>query len=1127
MRCPNCDHDGPDRSQFCESCGVLLSVTCRGCGGDNRPNARFCTHCGAYLAAEPLSPALVMAPGGVIPGHLKERILTSRQALLGERKQVTVLFADTKGSTEQIQRADPEEVARRLGPVLKTMIDAVHYYEATVSRVLGDGIMALFGAPLAQEDHATRACHAALAMQRAIKAIAGGTVEIRVGLHSGEVVVRSISDDLSMHYDAVGMTVHLASRMEQLAAPGTICLTGETYKQAQEFVAAEPLGPTRIKGLDQPIEIFKLSGTRSVRTRWQARATRSLTKFVGREVEIASLQAALARVREGKGEMIAVVGDPGTGKSRVVHEFLHSNSVQGVTLFETGAATYGKNSPYLPITNLLRARLKISDRDAPEEIANKVRLRFAFLGEKLPSFQTVLHALLDLNVDRAWQELDLLQRRRRINDAVKMLLLKAAEERPVLVVLDDLQWIDAETQAILDELIESLVQARVLLLVTYRPEYNNPWVAKGLCRSAELQPLTGELALKMLKYLLGDSLALEQIKRLLIERTGGNPLFLEESVRALVEVGALEGQPGDYRPAKDIQQITVPATVKAVLAARIDRLGPDSRSVLDVASTIGRNVPVALLQAVANISEERLRRLLAELQAGDFLYESRPLPNQEYAFKHALTRDVAYESMLLEARQTLHAQIAAKIEQLHEGRLDEQVDNLAEHTYHAGQWPAAVKFLLQACIRAVNRSAPRAAVALFERGLTALAHLPEGAARAKAGVDLRLVALNALIPLGDHAHIVQHLTEAESLARSLGDQRRLGLVYSQLAVAFWMAGKHDRALEAGEQALAAANALGHRPSQIGARFTLGMVHHALGNLAQAIDIQREILKDFLPEMERERVGWVGYPSVLIRTFLAGTLVERGEFAEAERHLETGCRIADELGHPYSRAMIYAIVGQLLVDRGEFERATDVLERMLKLCWEEEVWAMYPMIAARLSTAHARSGRIAEAVATLEHALQPSVYRKGATYTWLYLYLAAGEAYLRAGRLEDARINVEKAEALARSNNEQAHLACTLKLRGEILAASDNAEFETVTRSYLEAIALAEARGMQPLLAHCHLSLGSFLARRNRLGEAAPHLARGVELYRVLGMVMPAPPPGQEPSSAALSSIGRPRNRSVL
>ena len=1043
---------------------------------------------------------------------------------MGERKQVTVLFGDTAGSLEQIQRLDPEEAEKWLGLVLRVMIDPVHRYEGTVSRLQGDGIMALFGAPLAQEDHALRACCAALEMLQAAKAIPGRVSELRLGLHSGEVVVRSISDDLGMHYDAIGLTVHLASRMEQLAAPDTIRLTGETFRQVQEFVSAEPLGPTRIRGLEHPVEVFELTGLRPVGARWLARTTRKLTPFVGREEEIALLLAAVGRVRGDQGGVMAIVGEPGTGKSRLVHEFLRSESLRDISLLTAGAATYGRTAPYLLVTSLLRAHFEIGDRDSPEVIAKKLRQTLASVDESLLKVLPVLYGLLDLDVDKGWRELDLMQRRRRIVDAIETLLRALSRDKPTLVVLEDLQWIDAETQAVMDELMERLVSTRILFLVTYRPEYSNPWIGSDFCHTASLLPLSDELTRAMLHHLLGDAMALEQVKRLLVGRTGGNPLFIDESVRSLVETGALSGNPGHYLPTQDTREVSVPPTVKAVLAVRIDRLKPGSRSVLDVASTIGRRVPVALLREVTNLPEHRLRVYLNELQAADFLYEAQPSPDQEYAFKHALTRDVAYESLLFDARRALHAQIAAKIELLHAEGLDEQIDNLAEHTFQAELWPVAVKHLLRACIRAVSRSAPRAAVALFERGLIALDHLPEGEARAKAGVDFRLVVLNALIPLGDHAPIVRHLMDAELLARSLGDNRRLGLVYSQLTVAFWMSGEHVRALEAGEQALAAANALNHQQSQIGARFALGMVHHALGNLRQSIDIQRELLTDFAPGMDKERFGWVGYPGVLIRTFLAGELVETGNFDEAAAHLEAGCQIADELGHAYSRAMIYAIAGQLLMERGELDNAAEVLDRMLALCREEEVWAMYPVIAARIVSVHARRGRADQAIAILDHALQPSVYRKGATYTWLYLFLAAGEAYLSAGRLEDARAYADQAEALARRNSEQAHLAAALKLCGDVMAATNGDAHEAVIETYREAIALAEPRGMRPLLARIHFSLGAFLAERHFASEAAHHLTVAAELCRELGIASPA---GHGEGSSAAPAIESGVDRIVL
>jgi predicted ATPase/class 3 adenylate cyclase len=1095
MRCPNCDHETPDQGQFCEFCGVQIVATCQACGGSNRPTARFCIACGTILLSESFSDP-DQSTGGA-----RERTLRSRHGLLGARKHITVLFGDTKGSLERIQGLDPEEAAKWLGIVLRTMSDAVHRHEGTVSRLQGDGIMALFGAPLAQEDHALRACFAAMEMLNDAKLISGSSSEIRVGLHSGEAVVRSISDDLGMHYDAVGVTVHLAARMEQLAAPGSICMTRETFRHVHNFVTAEALGATPVRGMDSPVDVFTLTGIRPVAARWLAGTMRPLTPFVGRENELSLLLSAIERVRGGEGGVVAVVGEPGAGKSRLLHEFVRSSSPHDVVLLTAGATTYGRNAPYLPITRLLRANFEIADRDTPQEVAKKLLGGLASIDKSLlKTTLPVLHGLLDLSIDRGWRELDQTQRRRKIIDTFETMLLALARSKPVVLVIEDLQWIDAETQAILSELLRRLTASRILFIVTYRPEYVDTWVRNDYCRTLTLRPLNQGAARTMLGQLLGSGVALEQIKRLLVERTGGNPLFIEESVRSLVEAGALGGLTGRRWLAPDIRDITVPASVTAVLAARIDRLKPDLRGVLEVASVIGRRVPVALLRGVTNLPEDQLANLLNELQNADFLYQTQAVRDQEYVFKHALTRDVAYESLLLDARRSLHSQLAGTIERLYAERLDEHIDSLAEHTFLAELWPAAVRHLLRGCIRAVGSSASRVAVALFERGLAALAHLPEDNAKIKAGIDLRLVVVNALIPLGEHANIIRQLKEAEELASLLGDPRRLALVYNQLTVAYWMSGQHIRALEAGEQALAAANRLGHPHAQIGARFALGMVHHALGNLSQVVTIERSLLADLDGKMDREQLGWVGYPGTLIRTFLAGALVERGDFDEAETHLEAGTRLANELGHAYSLTMIYAIVGQLRIERGELRASASLLETTLALCQKEEVWAMYPVIAARLVTAYTRLGKTTDALAILDDALEPAVYRKGATYTWFYLFLAAGEAYLSAGRKSDARDYANRAQALARQNDEEAHLASALKLQGDVLIA-ENAAVDTVAQSYLDAIALAEPRGMRPLLARLHFALGSYLSTYAKT-EATWHLAKAAELHEELGLAFP-------------------------
>ena len=618
-----------------------------------------------------IAPTKFASPDAYTPKHLAEKILTSKSALEGERKQVTVLFADMKGSMELLADRDPEEARKFLDPVIEHMMEAVHRYEGTVNKVMGDGIMALFGAPLAHEDHAVRACYAALRMQESVRRHAaevrrteGVSIHIRIGLNSGEVVMRSIGNDLQMDYSAIGQTVHLASRLEQMATPGTTMLAADSLRLAEGYVQVKPIGPVHVKGMAEPVEVYELAGAGAARTRLQAAATRGLTRFVGRDAEIETLRQALEHARAGHGQVVAVVGEPGVGKSRLFYEFTHSHRAIDWLIVESGSVSYGKATPYLPLIDLLKAYFKIQDRDNQREIREKVTGKLLTLDEALKSTLPALLTLLDVPVDDdAWQGLDPAERRRRTLEAVKRILLRESQVQPLLMVFEDLHWIDSETQAFLDNLIESVPTARFLLLVNYRPEYQHGWGSKTYYSQIRIDPLPPESAMEVLAALLGDDRALLPLKDTLIARTEGTPFFLEESVRTLVEMDVLAGERGNYRLAKPIESIQVPASVQAVLAARIDRLTLEAKQLLQCASVIGKDFPFVLLQGVAELSEENLKRELGHLQAAEFIYETRLFPDLEYTFKHALTHEVAYGSLLQDRRRALHARIVEAIEQ--------------------------------------------------------------------------------------------------------------------------------------------------------------------------------------------------------------------------------------------------------------------------------------------------------------------------------------------------------------------------------------------------------------------------------------------------------------------------------
>jgi class 3 adenylate cyclase/tetratricopeptide (TPR) repeat protein len=868
------------------------------------------------------------------PPHLTDKILASRPALEGERKQVTVLFADLKDSTELIRGLDPEAAQQLLDPAIHIMMAAVHRFEGTVNQVLGDGIMALFGAPIAHEDHALRACYAALAMQaamqpttEAVRRRRGLELRMRVGLNSGEVVVRAIGNDLHMDYSAVGETTHLAARMEQLATPGSIRLTASTLRLVEGLVRVTILGPIPVKGLSDPVEVFELTGASPLR-RLQAAAARGLTRFVGRQPEVEAVRQARERAGARHGQIVALVGEAGVGKSRLVYECVHAQDTQGWRVLESASVSYGKATPYFPVIDLLKRYAQIEDADDPRTRRARVTGQVLTLDEALQDTLPPLLALLDaLPEDSPFRQLEPRQRRQHTLTALKRLLLRESQEQPLVLVFEDLHWIDAETQALLNSLVDSLPTARLLLLVNYRPEYQHGWGNKTYYTQLRLDPLPPASADEFLQALVGDDPGLEPLKRLLIARTEGNPFFLEESVRTLVETGVLVGEPGVYRLAQALPTVQVPATVQAVLAARIDRLPPEDKRLLQTAAVIGTEVPFALLQAIADLPEAALHRGLAHLQAADLLYETRLFPEPDYTFKHALTHEVAYGSLLLERRRWLHGRIVKALEALAPERVAEQVERLAHHALRGEVWDKAVTYCQQAGTRAHNRAAFHEAVAAFEQALQALAHLPEDGDTRGLAIALRLAMDRPLIVLGEYGRSHALLGEAAALARALDDQDRLVQALTRISLVLRQTGDPDGAIAVGQQAYDLALELGNSALQEQASHRLGQAYHAIGDFGRAV----VLLRRNVGATDRES----GMPNTDVRlwsqAWLARTLGTLGAFAEGRRHGEEALRLATLEGRGDTPIIAHGCLGFLYLTQGDLEHAIQVLAQGLALC----------------------------------------------------------------------------------------------------------------------------------------------------------------------------------------------------
>jgi class 3 adenylate cyclase/tetratricopeptide (TPR) repeat protein len=1134
MQCFRCKSENPAEAKFCDQCGERLDWKCPGCGETNRTSARFCKKCGQRLetALPPAGEAVNPSANNLdVPKHLAEKILASRRFIEGERKQVTVLFADIKRAPTLIERLDPEEVRRHIDPLLNIMIDAVHRYEGTVNQVLGDGIMALFGVPLAHEDHAVRSCYAALAMQEEVRRHLdrlgqADDTGLKIGINSGEVVVRSISNDLNFDYSALGHTTHLAARMEELAAPGTILLTAASAREVEGFVELKTLPAVEAKGVSQPVAVFELVGATSARTRLQAAARRGLTPFVGRQAEIELFQRLVEKAASGGGQILAMLGEAGMGKSRLVHEFTQNHLPPDWRVVEATSVSYGKATAYFPVTELLRRYFSVSEGQTIETIQAKVVEMVLKLDVKLTDtiapILTLLDALPGRDRNRAagrssfldqhsqvveaitkFNDMEPQQRRRHTLDGLKRILMRESQKQPLLLVFEDLQWIDNETQALLDNLADGLAMARIVLLVNYRLGYNHGWADKTYYNQFRVDPLPPTGAAELLQSLLGQNEELAAIKKLVIERTEGNPFFVEEIVRSLVEAGFLSGSKGEYRPGLRIDSIRIPATVQTLLADRIDRLPVEEKNLLQTAAAVGVIVPLRLLGKVAGLPEDELYRCLTSLQAAEFLYESNLFPELEYTFKHALTNEVAYGALLHERRTALHGRTLGALEDLVGDRLDDHVESLAHHALRGELWEKAVVYQRQAGNRAMSRSAFLEGLSSYQRAFEALDHLPDCAEKLARQIDLHLDARNVLFLLGDLPRVGEHLRAAESFAETLGDEQRTARVLNFLNSYYGLVGDPERAIEIGQRALSLNTVRSDPAASAVTYYYLGAAFNKTGQYDQAIANLMRGVQNVDGDLRHKRLGTAAVLSVTCRSHLAQCLAEIGKFSEGASYGEEGVRIAEEANHPASLIHIMCSLGVLHLMKGDFARAISVLEHGLQVCQSANISVYLPLVSSRLGSAYANSGRITDAIVYLEQGVEDHTSAGRVAFLSLST-IWLGEGYLLSGRVEEARAQAESALDLSRKHKERGHEAWGLKLLGDILLRGGPIKLAEAETCYRRAFRVSHELGMRPLQAHCNFGLGQVYAATGAVSQARTELRAAINLYRSMDMAFWAP-----------------------
>ncbi|HEV8438900.1 MAG TPA: sigma 54-interacting transcriptional regulator [Methylomirabilota bacterium] len=1033
-------------------------------------------------ADEPAPPA--EPPSADLPAAAARPVRTAAP-IRWEYRRITLLRVTFHAPDE----AEPAlDSSRALGAA----IDKARTFGGRVEELSPTGMVASFGLDPGAE--APRgAAHAAMAIRllaERARASERESFPLRMALHVAQVLVGRSGDHPQIDADAKRDHWRTLHTLLQAAAPDDIVVSATAapflerrFELVPVALAAEAMERAyRLTGHEKSgLEIWGQMG-----------------RFVGRRHELELLESRRAYSRAGHGQVVALVGDPGVGKSRLAWEFAHRESGDTM-LLEARAVSYGTTTPYLPVIALLKAYFGIDPGDDARRIAERVGARVMRVDAGLARGIPALLALLDVPVeDPEWLGLDPPDRRQRTLETVRHLLLRQSRARPLLLVFEDLHWIDSETQALLDTLVEGLPTASLLLLVTYRPEYQHTWGAKSFYSQLPVDPLPPDSAAELLDALLGADAGLQPVKSLLIDWTDGNPFFLEESGRALVETEVLAGERGAYRLVKPVTSIQVPATVEEVLAARIDRLGPEDKRLLQSASVIGKDFSLSLLQAVVDLPEDEVRRTLARLHGADFLHEAGSFPKLEYTFRHALTHEVSYRSLFPDRRRALHARIVEAIERLFPDRLEEHTERLAHHALRGERWEQALTYLRQAGARAFARSANREAVTCFEQALTVLPHVPETRGRLEEAVDLRFNLRNALYPLGEFERILEHLREAESVADALGDRRRLGRVFVYMSQHFWWMGDPDRAIDSARRALGIALEVGDFPLQVIAKYFAGVVYSTLGEYGKAVEVLEWGVDALTGDLVYERFGLPGLPSVHFRIWLIQCFVERGEFSLALTHAEHGIRIAEAVSHPYSLAQVYFAMGFLHLRRGAFAEAVGVLERGIEVCrvWNIRIWM--PRIASALGLALSLSGRPGEGVPLVEQAIEEAtslrtIGRHVLPMIWL------GETYRLAERADAALPVARRALGLAREQKERGHEAWALRLLGDIAAGGQPADPRSAEEYYGEALTLAGERGMRPLLAHCHVGLGNLCRRAGEAARAGEHLKSAAGLFGEMHM----------------------------
>jgi class 3 adenylate cyclase/tetratricopeptide (TPR) repeat protein len=1138
MRCPACQFENPSGMRFCGQCGNPLAPRCPQCGAEVPAGFRFCGQCGAGLqpaaGTSPAPPAVdrTKALGAYTPKHLAEKILKGRSALEGERRQVTVLFADVAGFTAVAEQRDPEEVHQIIDRCFELITAEVHRFEGTINQYTGDGVMALFGAPIAHEDSPRRAVHAALAIQRALRDLSrtlqaerGLGLQMRIGINTGPVVVGRIGDDLRMDYTAVGDTTNLAARLQQMARPGSVLISEATHRLVGGFFETLDLGEAAVKG-HTPVRTFEVLRARVRRARLDVAVERGLTPLVGRERELGILGELYVRAKRGQGQVVQIAGDAGIGKSRLLLEFHRrlAEAGESPTWLEGRCISFGQSIPLLPVIDQLRENFRIEELDGEPEIIAKVEhgmRRMGQLEEHIPYIRYVLS--VDPG-DPAVTAMDASARRKRIFDAVLALSLRGTEFRPIVFVFEDLHWIDRSSEEYVTAVVDAVAGARILLVLTYRLGYTPPFGTRSFATLITLTALSEAEALAMAGRVLGSERFPPELRAALMDKAEGVPLFVEEVTKTLLDLGVIRRENGGYRMVKGIAEVGVPDTIQGIIMARLDRLGEEGKRTVQLASVIGRQFLRRLLERIAGLTGE-LEGLLRELKSLEIIYEQGLLPEPAYIFKHAVIQDVAYNSLLVQRRKELHRAVGYAIEELYADRLPEHYQELAHHFGQAEEWSKAMEYSAKAGEQAADAFANAEAAQQLARAL-------EAAGKVAPPPEPRMLARlhgqhgTVLMALGEYDPSVAEYERALDLGRRIGDRKLEAETLATLGDVYNYAHRPDRALEHIEQALAIADELNDRALQAVCRATIvqtrgaayGQLAETSAHAEQAIRLSHEVTNARLRARTLLYIGtwlqWRGdYERALpylqqgvevaegahagflwgIGTFVSGNLrFSRGEYEEALQCYQRLQAYASAAGDKFFAARVLNLLGGVYLEL--FDRDSAI---KLNVEGDEVAQKLFPWPEPRghalvkAGLAHLGRGDLGladEFFARASALLEQDLWGR---WRWhMALLQARGELALAAGRHEEAARFAAQALEMATRSQARKHVSRAQALQGVVMAATGR--LEEAAAALIAAVELAERLGTPREIWTGKAALGKVLSRLGRDKDAEARFAQAAQ-----------------------------------